>query len=263
MRLEMITREPETESHTTPILFIHGAWHGAWCWDENYLSYFASRGYSAHAVSLSGHGGSKGRKRLFWTGIKDYIDDVAEAAGKLEKPPILVGHSMGGWVIQKYLEKYPAPAVVLLAPIPVKGVLGFMLRIARRHPLLSLKALFTLNTYIVVGNPDLAREWFFSADMQREKVVEYFQHLQSESYLAVQETLFIALPKPQRVRKTPMLVLGAANDKIFTVEEERKTADAYGARFEVFPDMAHDMMLEDGWKDVADKIIAWLQEQGL
>ena len=85
MRLEMIAREPETEARPTPILFIHGAWHAAWCWEENFLPYFASQGYSSHAVSLRGHGGSEGHERLFWTGVKGYIDDVVETAGKLEK----------------------------------------------------------------------------------------------------------------------------------------------------------------------------------
>ncbi|MBN2027177.1 MAG: alpha/beta fold hydrolase [Actinobacteria bacterium] len=259
----MITREPETEAQPTPILFIHGAWHAAWCWEENFLPYFASQGYSSHALSLSNHGGSDGRKRLFWTGIKDYIEDVAEAAAKLEKPPVLVGHSMGGWIIQKYLERYSAPAVVLLAPVPVKGCFRFGLRMARHQPLTYLRTLVTLNPYLAVGDPDLARYWFFSADMDKEKLMEYFPNLQNESYRAVQEMFFFSLPKPQKVKKTPMLLLDAANDRTFTVEEERETARAYGAQFEIFPGMAHDMMLEEGWQDVADKIIAWLREQGL
>jgi pimeloyl-ACP methyl ester carboxylesterase len=263
MRLEVITREPEAEAHPTPILFIHGAWHAAWCWEENFLPYFASQGYSAHALSLHGHGGSEGHEHLFWTGIKDYIEDVAEVAGRLEKPPVLVGHSMGGWVIQKYLEEYPTPAVVLLAPVPVSGATGFILRLIRRRPLPSLKSLLTLNPYLAVGNPDLAQECFFSADMPKDKVAEYFARLQNESYRAVLEMGFLALPKPRKAKKTPMLLLGAANDNIFTVEEERKTARAYGTQFEIFPDMAHDMMLEDGWQDVADRIIAWLREQGI
>jgi pimeloyl-ACP methyl ester carboxylesterase len=42
----------------TPLLFVHGAWHGAWCWDEYFLDFFAGRGYRALAVSLRGHGNS-------------------------------------------------------------------------------------------------------------------------------------------------------------------------------------------------------------
>ncbi len=41
-----------------PLLFIHGAWHGAWCWDEHFLDFFANNGFHAVALSLRGHGNS-------------------------------------------------------------------------------------------------------------------------------------------------------------------------------------------------------------
>ncbi len=75
------------------------------------------------------------------------------------------------------------------------------------------------------------------------------------------ETMF-NLPRPNKVR-TPLLVLAAANDHVFTVEEEQATALAYNTEAEIFPDMAHDMMLEPNWRQVADKILGWLQTRGL
>ena len=44
MELEIISKRPRAKTHPTPLLFVHGAWHGAWCW-ENFLSYFAEHGY--------------------------------------------------------------------------------------------------------------------------------------------------------------------------------------------------------------------------
>ncbi len=44
-------------------------------------------------------------------------------------------------------------------------------------------------------------------------------------------------------------------DTIFTPAEIQKTAAAYGREAVIFADMAHDMMLEDGWKQVADEIM--------
>jgi hypothetical protein len=41
MPLEIITCHPETDPHPTPVLFVHGAWHGAWCWEKFFLPYFA------------------------------------------------------------------------------------------------------------------------------------------------------------------------------------------------------------------------------
>ncbi|GFG78295.1 hypothetical protein MPRG_15710 [Mycobacterium paragordonae] len=55
-----------------PLLFVHGGWHGAWCW-ENFLDYFADAGYRAVAVSLRGHGASPGPASLRWCAMSDYL----------------------------------------------------------------------------------------------------------------------------------------------------------------------------------------------
>lgn len=96
MKLEIISKYPSGSTHPTPILFVHGAWHAAWCWDVHFLDYFSQHGFAAHALSLRGHGNSEGRDHLRWTRIADYVDDVADTARQLLSPPILIGHSMGG-----------------------------------------------------------------------------------------------------------------------------------------------------------------------
>jgi len=263
MRLEVITHKPKTSVHSTPILFVHGAWHGAWCW-ENFQPYFAERGYESHALSLRGHGESEGRDgiRARHRGA-DYVADVAQVASQLPRPPVLIGHSMGGYVVQKYLETQTAPAAVLLAPAPISGVLKFFVRVALRHPLSSLKAHLTWNGYALVETPPLAREAFFSAGLPQDDVNRHFARLGQESYRAGLDMALFALPQPRKVSPPPMLVLGAENDAVFTRAEIETTARAYNAQIEFFPNMAHDMMLEPGWQQVAERIIAWLKEKGL
>jgi pimeloyl-ACP methyl ester carboxylesterase len=56
--LEVIDKGSSTESHPVPLLFVHGGYHAAWCWDENFLDYFVGKGFRAVAVSLRGHGRS-------------------------------------------------------------------------------------------------------------------------------------------------------------------------------------------------------------
>src|SRR5512147_2140372 len=104
---------------------------------------FASN--AAHAVNLRGHGKSEGREKLRWTRIADYVEDVANVVRQLPSPPVLIGHSMGGFVIQKYLEDHTAPGAVLLSSPPPAGLLGTTLRIARRRPLAFAKVNFTLS----------------------------------------------------------------------------------------------------------------------
>lgn len=262
MQLEVIVQEPVSTARPTPVLFVHGMCHAAWCWAEHFLPYFARHGYVSHALSLRGHGASEGLERLRWTSLADYVSDVAQVVSQMDRPPVLLGHSMGGMIVQKYLESYQAPAAVLLASAPPKGLLPAILRVAFRHPLLFLKANLTLSLYPVIGTPNRCREFFFSVNMPEEKLAAYFARMQDESYRACMDMMILDLPRPKRVQ-TPLLVLGAANDTAVSSGEVELTARAYGTRAEIFPDMAHDMMLESGWLAVADRILGWLSEKGL
>ncbi|HEX2908686.1 MAG TPA: alpha/beta hydrolase [Phototrophicaceae bacterium] len=261
MHLEIITRKPPGTPRPTPLLFIHGSWHGAWCWDEYFLPYFAEQGYIAHAMSLRGHGKSSGDHELRWATVADYVADVEQVARILEGIPVLIGHSLGGYVVQKYLEGRRAAAAVLLASLPVTGMLAFTLRHLQRYPGSMLKTALSLNPYYMVGTPKINKAVFFSPDVPQEQFERYYEQMQRESFRIALDAALLDLPKPVRVN-TPMLVLGAANDQIFTREEQENTATAYNTTAEFFP-MAHDMMLEPGWQAVADRILVWLHWKGL
>lgn len=262
MALEVLVRLPEGPARETPLLFVHGAWHGAWCWDVHFLPYFAHRGYRTAAVSLRGHGESAGKGRLRWTGIREYVEDVAAAARGLERPPVVIGHSMGGLVVQKYLETHQAPAGVLLASSPVFGAVPATLRVFAKHPLPFLEANLRLGLYPLVGTPERARSLLFSPGLPEAKVRDYQRRLQDESYRAYWDMMGLALPRPKRVT-APVLVLGGERDGVFTPGEVAATARAYGAEAVIFSGQGHDLMLEPGWRDVADRILAWLEERGI
>jgi pimeloyl-ACP methyl ester carboxylesterase len=259
--LEILVREPANQTQKTPLLFIHGAWHGAWCWNDYFLPYFANKGYLVYAPSLRGHGQSRGQEQLRWSSVKDYVADVAETVAKLPQPPVIIGHSMGGYVVQKYLESTTLPGAVLLASVPSRGVIGTTLRIMRHFPKQFAKTNLKLSLYPLVETADLARHHFFSPDMPAEQVQNYFTRLGDESYRAFLDMLLLNLPRPSRV-KTPMLVLGAEKDTIFPMKEVIATARAYNTEAHFFP-MAHDMMLEAGWEQVAEKILGWLEARGI
>ena len=261
MELEVISRLPAGEPRPTPLLFVHGAWHGAWCWDDHFLPYFAEHGYAAHALSLRGHGKSPGRERLRWTRLLEYVEDVAQVAATLPAPPVIIGHSMGGGVTQRYLEKYPAKGGILLAALPPHGAWGATWRTLRRQPLDFMLVNLKLSLYPLLRTLDRARHALFSHDAPAGCVGDCFERLQDESYVAYLDMLLFARPRPKRVNK-PALVLGAEKDALFGPNEVRATARAYGTEAIIFPNMAHDMMLEEGWEEVAGRMLAWLQAQG-
>lgn len=237
----------------TSILLVHGAWHGPWCWD-NFIRYLTDRGHEVGAVRLRGHDRPPGR---IWHRVPHYVEDVERAVASLSSPPVLVGHSLGGLIVQKYLESRPARAAVLMATLPPRGSIGAVARLAVRHPAALLKANLLLRLAPFVSSSKLVREMFFAPTTPQSIVDRCFAHVQDESYLAFLDTMFV-LPRPQRVR-VPVLVLGAECDSIFTTAEVQATASAYGAEAEIFPGMGHDMMLDEGWHEVADRIDAWLR----
>ncbi len=261
--LEVIDKGRSTDEHPVPLLFVHGILHAAWCWDEHFLDFFAARGYRAIAVSLRGHGKSPGGERLRWTRIQEYADDVAETVAQLPTQPVLVGHSMGGFVVQKYLERHATAGAILVAAAPPTGVLRVTLYIARHYPVTFAKVNALLKLAPLVATPELSRDLFFSASMPDEQVNAYQQRLQDESYRAFLDMLALDLVKTRQVNRVPMLVLGAEHDILFPQRQIHRTAAVYGAEAEIFPDMAHDMMLEPGWQAVAERIDSWLTGRGL
>ncbi len=197
------------------------------------------------------------------TSVADWVSDVASVADTLPTPPVVIGHSMGGFVVQKYLEKHSAPAGVLVATMPVSGAGRALVRIMKRHPLRSTRAALTGRSLRALNTPQAARENFYSANTLESDVVRYTALL-DEEYAGRQtfDLTMLSLPRPQRVT-TPLLVLGAEHDACFSQDEVRKTARAYGTEAEFFPDMGHNMMLEPGWQAVAERIDGWFATQGL
>ena len=259
MNLEIIERRPQGKAKSTPLLFVHGKWHGAWCWGEYFLPYFAEHGYNCTALSLRGHAGSEGSENLRWWSIEDYVQDVEQIAGQLDVPPIVIGHSMGGFITQKFLERHPEiPAAVLLTAIPPTGLWPTILTLLTQKPGIVLKTLGTLNPWAVIETPEMARWILFSEDMPEEQVLNYHNQMNSESFRVFLDELGLNLVQTQRVR-APLLIIGAEKDTVIFPSMVQATARRYGTKATIFPDMAHDIMLEAGWEKVAETILKWLQ----
>lgn len=258
LRLEVISRLPAAPRRAPPLLFLHGSWHGAWCWAENFLDYFSANGFAAYALSFRGHCESEGRERLRFTRIRDFVADVAAVVEMLPGPPILVGHSMGGFVAQKYLEGRSLPGAALVASAPPSGLLRSFFQLMRSDPVAVAKSAATLSLWPVVADIDRARALFFSPSMPREQAARYCARLQDDAYFAYLDCLALDLVKVARI-STPMLVTGGALDAVVRPDLVAATARAYGVEPVMFETMAHDMMLERDWRKLADAILAWTE----
>ena len=257
--LELISHIPAAPAHPTQLLFVHGAFVGAWCWDDYFLPYFAQNGFTAHALSLRGHGGSTGGEYLAGTSIDDYEADVQRIARHIGGPLAVVGHSMGAMVVQRCLHKLQAQAVVFMATVPPEGLLGSSMMLAARDP-----HLFAEINRIQHTDPGFAtlhgvRRAIFSDHISDEEVGKHMARMQPESQRAVFDLSWPQQFFIRRATGVPVMVLGAETDAFFSRRMIEATASVYGVTAEIFPGMAHAMMLERNWQHVADRIIDWLR----
>jgi pimeloyl-ACP methyl ester carboxylesterase len=244
--LEVVERQPSTDQGRTPLLFVHGLGHGAWCW-ENWLAATAEAGYPSYAVSVRGHGRSVGRLRT--ARLAQYVDDVIAAASSLPRPPVLVGHSMGGLVVQQTLARYAARAAVLVAPIPAHPAVSSLAAIARRHPLDALR--------IVGGGSLPLRPEYLFHELDDADALEYADRCGGESAV-VQYQLLMHRPARPPLGSPPVLVLASPDDRLIPIRGVRSTAARYGADVVEFPGMGHDLMLDARWREPLDAMLGWL-----
>jgi pimeloyl-ACP methyl ester carboxylesterase len=259
MQLEVLKHLPATrDPNKPPLIFVHGAFAGAWCWEEHFLPYFAAQGYPAYALSLRGHGRSGGI--LMSASLADYVADVAQVVASLTQVPILVGHSMGGMVVQKYLERAPVQAAILMNSVPPFGLAYSWFYMGLTNPLLLQQLSLMQSISPLLATPAMLRQALFSPDIAPDKLKRYFRQMQGESIRVNWDLLGGNLPRFYPRPKTTMLVLGAENDAFFPRVTTKMIADHYHAQHHIFSDTAHAMMLENNWQTVADYIAHWLAE---
>jgi non-heme chloroperoxidase len=255
--IEVLSCAPKGKtSHATPVLFVHGAFAGAWVWDEHFLPYFAKQGYHAHALSLRGHGTSFGHEHLDAHSVHDYVDDLATVVTDLGVAPILIGHSMGGFVVQKYLERHPVPATVLMCSVPPQGLVAAQFSMLFQKPGLMVELNRLLGGEDV--SLDILRESLFAQDIPQATLERYYRKMQPESQRAIWDMSIFSLPMLNRMHRPPMLVLGAEHDNLMPAFLVQSTAQTYGVPSKIFKGLGHGVMLEKDWQHVADTVLEWL-----
>ena len=259
MKLEIISHYPEIQARSKPLLFIHGAFMGAWVWEIYFLPFLAQQGYEVHALSLRGHGQSEGRERLLWFGLDDYVKDIEDAIKDIGGPPILIGHSMGGTIVQRYMRGHELSGAVLMASIPPHGIIGSMLESSLVDPFTIVAA-----TLLQAHLPRDMRTWptrrlFFSQDLPHHKLRKFLARMQPESLRAILEMNTPILSK-RYGGEFPILIIGGGRDVLIPANFVRRTARHYQVDAWICPNVAHSMMLDKHWRDVADYLIAWLPD---
>jgi pimeloyl-ACP methyl ester carboxylesterase len=259
-------------TNRTPLMLIHGAWLSSQSW-ENFSEYFSERGFAVSAPEWPRkHGGvaelREASDELEGLGLTEIVDHYEAQIRALAEPPILIGHSYGGLIVELLLDRGLGRAGVAMSPAPPKGILVL--------PFSTLKA----------GAPALAHpsKWHGVVPLTLEEFTYGFVNTFSpedaasayEKY-AVPETgqIFYEagfanfhLHPPTEVHfkkdeRAPLLIVGAEKDHTVPASLSKKQYEKYEdsdaqTDYIEFPDRPHLMMVAEGWEEIAAGIESWL-----
>ncbi len=234
---------------TTPLLMVHGSNHGWWAW-RHWQPILAAAGWPTYALSFRNHLNSEpvpDAEYLALT-LMDYVADLHAAMDWLGRPPVLIGHSLGGIVAQKAAESREAAALILVASIG-PAALGPQ---RPGPPPPTDKA--------VMPTKDEARTRWLHDPWPEARFNDFYASLAPESpgVLAWSGTGRTEVDASKIT--CPVLCVGADDDRTYAPKAER-LARVYGADWFEQPDAGHDMMLEAAGFDVAQRINHWLVDR--
>lgn len=207
----------------------------------------AERGFSTYAVSLRGHGASGGGERVRRTLLRDYVHDVIQAAVRLPRQPVLVGHSLGALVVERALGRYPARAAALLAPAPLDHGMAAALKRLRDRP--------SDVAVTLVGQPLPMRHESLFVGLTEAESAPHLSRLGAESTAALYQ---LTLPHRPVATQVPVFVAGTPDDALVPVSDVEKTARFYGVEPRWHAGLGHDLMLDAGHEKVLDELLDWV-----
>lgn len=256
MTLEILSNEGVSAPHRPALLFIHGGFHGAWCWREHMLPWFAAQGWQAHALSLRGHASNDDREAELRCTLSDYASDVSSVLDGLKRPAVLVGHSMGGVVAQMCLKaRADVAGAVFMAPSPLRPSASVIWRIFMHDPVTFIRAQ-------ILGDMKAMRhamaEFFFDDDLDPQTQARYVSMLTAETLTG--ELFSRAPPSHPPGDQRPILIVAGREDWSIPMRDHEALRDAYRATLSVCPG-GHDLMLSRHWEETAKTMRRWLESK--
>ncbi|MGE0596872.1 MAG: alpha/beta hydrolase [Hyphomonadaceae bacterium] len=251
-------------ANVTPIVFVHGAFCGGWAFD-GFREPFEREGFETHAPNLPHHERGADLEQLAETGLKDYAQAIVMYASTLRAPPLLIGHSLGGLVVQLAAMQIPVAGVAMLAPSAPWGVMPTTLEEHGNHFGLSLLGDYWRRPippdYRVARSNTLDR-------LDREDARRTFARFVPESGRAVREAMqwwsdhSMASQAPVYRISAPVLGVAGGKDRVNPASTVRRVVSRFPhgqAHFHEFPEMSHWLVGEPEAADVADLVLSWMR----
>ena len=252
---------------STTVMFIHGAWLTPAAWDL-FRGRFEQKGvrtvapawpYEDVPIEQLRHEPPPGVRALT---IKQLVDHYAAKIRALPDRPILVGHGLGGLIVQMLLDRGLGAAGVAIDPAPIRGVLP------TRHALRSaLPVVLRWNSWNdVVPMPFERFQADFAQTLPPDQMREAFNRyvVPAPGLLYWEEAFGVGNKVDVRNPDRPPLLL-VAGEADRTIEPSMVRA-AYDMQrespsetaFRAFSGRSHFLIVEPGWEQIADYVIDWL-----
>ena len=242
--MEFVVPNCESLLNKNTILFVHGAYHAAWCWEEHFIPFFYAHGYNVYAMSFRNHGNSERIENVDQIVVKDMVEDLIKTIDIIDGKIILIAHSLGCRIAQMCLEEIYSSiqSVVLITPMPVRNNFLQLLQMSKKQRKNNLE-------YIL-----------FSERLDSEQKEYYMSLLDKES-----KKVEYAMMKRQKkfsiyVRKIPTLVIGSYNDQCVILQAVKDNAKIHTAELKIVDSVCHDMMLDPDWRNIADLIFKFIEK---
>lgn len=245
----------------TPLVMVHGAFCGGWCFDT-FRKPFEAAGHETVALDLPGHGPDARGAAVAGKSLGDYARAVMGWIDACPQPPVLVGHSMGGLVAQLAAARRPVAGLILMAPSPAWG-----------QPVTSaseLAAAWMLPMmcgpyWMQAVEPDYSVVRATTLDRLSEPAARaVYARMKPESGRALFEVLnwwadpLMAAAVPAGAVTAPALVLTGEADRVHSLATIAPTAARLGVEPTVLPGLSHWIMDEPGADGVVQLCLDWM-----
>lgn len=259
MKLEVRSRKAKGSANPMKLVFVHGICVGAWIWEKHFFPYFSEAGFDCYALSLRGHAGSDGHEQLSQWRLADYTDDLHSITADISEPLVVIGHSLGGAVVQDWIRTGGnARGAALLASAPPWGLAPSALRMACTAPDLY-RELATLSMRgIAATDADIMRRGLFSDTVTADDFRKFMEQAHDESPLVGMELQGMRPFAPAPWAAPPMFVLGGQDDRLIPPDEVWRTGAYYGTHATIIPHLSHTVMVDTHWQDAAHALREWL-----
>ncbi len=259
MKLELVHEAARGNGKPVKLLFIHGICTGAWVWERTFLPYFASLGYDSYALSLRGHGRSEGSEHIRQFTLADFAGDIDWALNEIGGQVVAVAHSLGGGVVQNYVQRGgKAAGVVLLCSAPPHGLIRASAAMLVQNPKLASEMRKVLNEGLSAANLDIIEDGLFMEPPPPELRQLFLGHISDIAETASRQLVGWVPFAPLPWSMPKLLVIGGEKDQFMPAADVRLTAIYYGVRSVIVPDGAHAIMLDRNWREAAKPIADWL-----